>query len=46
MVLSDSVRAEEYSQITVEEGKEIKKDMLLDVAEQNIYVMTDTNVSK
>ena len=45
VVLATPRHAREYSETVVEDGSAILKDMVLDPSQENIYVMTSTNVS-
>ena len=45
VVLATPRHAREYSEMVVEDGSAILKDMVLDPSQENIYVMTSTNVS-
>lgn len=46
VVLSSSTRAREYSEMVVEDGSAILPDLVLDPRQENIYVMTRTNISR
>ncbi|ESO91422.1 hypothetical protein LOTGIDRAFT_105554 [Lottia gigantea] len=46
IVVENDVKAREYSSVVVDKGSAVKQDMVFDTAHENIYVMTETNVTK